>query len=201
MIRVIAALALAGALLAGAPAEARRGDPKCDAPSVPSTFDRMFSAAARRHFPLELRDQWCVLKTICWIESRLNPDAASQVGAQGLCQVMPSTAGDLEKRGVWRGRLRIAKDNAEAAALVFAKYWRFWSTPRPGRECRLEVTLASYNAGPGNIAEAQAKAGGALCWERIRAHLREVTGRHARETIDYVSRFWEAWRQLRGHSL
>ena len=97
---------------------------------MPDHFDGVFQAAARRNLPAPLRENWCILKSMCWIESRLNPSADSHVGAQGLCQVMPATAGDLQQRGLWRGRLRDAKANAEAGALVFAQYWRIWATPR-----------------------------------------------------------------------
>ena len=202
ILRDLAVAAVLAAVLAAATtaAQARAGDYRCAAAGVPGAYDPFFTLAARKHYPPALRAHWCVAKALCWIESRLNPLAASGAGAQGLCQVMPATAAGLRRRGAWRGRLRSAKDNAEASAIVFARYWAVWATPRT-IECRTELTLASYNAGPGSIIKAQVEAGGALCWERIRAALPRVTGRHARETIDYVDRFWAAWRRLRGYGL
>ena len=184
-------------------AEARRvGEFRCEAEGIPDKFDAFFSIAARRHMPHEFKNEVgaCITKAICWIESRHNPDARSGVGAVGLCQIMEATAQDLERRGQWRGRLRNSKDNAEASAIVFANFWRIWSTPRSA-ECRLELTLASYNAGPKNIIDAQRVTGGALCWEQIQFGLPEITGDHSKETIQYLIRWWEAWRRLRGYGL
>ena len=184
------------------PAEASRASAyRCSAEGIPDTYDAFFKAAARRHFPLELKDEWCILKAICWNESALNPDAVSHAGAEGLCQVMPATAADLKKRNKWRGNIRKAKDNAEASALTFALFWRFWILDRT-RECRTEVTVASYNAGPGSIEDAHQLSAGERCWEGIRPYLHLVTGaENSRETINYVSRFWSTWRRLKGYGL
>ena len=195
---IILAVSLAVCLWPGK-AEARRGY-QCEAQGVPSQYDKTFKRAVRRHYPSQLRHNWCTLKALCWTESRLNPKAESPVGAQGLCQVMPATAGDLVKRNLWRGNLRRAKQNAEAAAIVFRRNWEIWAVPR-STECRYELAAASYNAGAGNIIRAQTLSGGRLCWEGIRPHLRDVTGHHARETTDYVDRQWKAYRKLRGYGL
>ena len=199
MMLPIAGIAIAVALLLATPADAR-SDYQCDATGIPSDFDAFFYKAAKRHLPLELRDNWCVVKTVCWIESRLNPEAVSPVGAEGLCQVMPATAADLEARGKWRGKLRSAKANAEASAIRLKQGWDFWIYKRT-TECRSELMIAGYNAGEGNIEQAHILSGGKRCWEGIRPFLPEVTGHHARETINYVSRFWEAYRKMRGYGL
>lgn len=201
MIRVVLAVVLAVfvGFIVWNEAQARR-DYKCYADNVPDKYDHVFKRAAKRHLPPELRENWCILKSLCWIESRLNPNAVSGVGAQGLCQIMPATAEDLRKRNHWRGRLRSVKSNAEASAIVYRNYWNIFAIPRT-LECRNEVTLASYNAGPGNIIRAQENAGGALCWDRIKYGLPDVTGKHHKETWDYVDRFWGAYRSLRGHGL
>ena len=199
--RILLAVVLAAAVAAifVSEAEARRYY-QCEARDVPSQFDRYFKRAAKRHLPQPLREDWCILKSICWIESRLNPEAVSPVGARGLCQVMPATAADLRRRNLWKGRLRTAKSNAEASAVVYRNYWKIWAIKRT-LSCRNEVTLASYNAGPGNIIKAQKNAMGALCWDKIKYGLPAVTGRHHRETWDYVDRFWRTYMRLRGYGL
>lgn len=194
-------LLLAAFLLAAAPAQAAGDFDRCEAAGIPNDFDMMFQIAARRWYPPALQDHWCIAKALCWIESRLNPEAESGVGALGLCQVMPATAQDLRGRNLWRGNLRHARDNAKASALAFTRKWDFWVTPRPGLECRLEVTLASYNAGEGNVLKAQVLSGGKLCWEGIRPFMAQVTGKHALEVVNYISRFWAAYRKLKGHGL
>lgn len=191
------ALALGAALLLRHPAHAEE---RCSAPGISDAYDAFYRIAARRWYPVDLKEHWCIAKTICEIESRQKPDALSPVGAAGLCQIMPATAEGLERRGFWRGKLRDARSNVKAHALVMNSKWHFWVTPRPGLECRLEMTIASYNAGEGNIEKARAIAR-ALCWEKTRAKLHLVTGRHAEETINYLSRFWATWRRLKGYGL
>lgn len=200
---LVAACAIIVLFFAVREADARRvGDVRCEADGIPNEFDPFFVISARRHMPHEFKggSGACILKTICWNESRHNPDAVSWAGAEGLCQVMPATAKWINQRGWWRGNLRNAKDNSEAAAIVWTRKWQYWSTPR-ATECHVEVTNASYNAGEGNVQKAQNLSGGALCWESIRSHMHEVTGEHAKEVIDYVSRFWSTWRRLRGYGL
>jgi len=48
--------------------------------------------------------------------------------------------------------------------------------------------LASYNAGMGNLLKAQKKVGGKLLYKEIIQGLPEVTGKHSKETIDYVQK-------------
>ena len=178
-----------------APAEPRRTpEIRCTAPEIPDDFDPLFRAAARRWMPPDLHQAgWCVLKAQCWTESRLRPDAVSHAGAIGLCQVLESTAADFNLRG----QMRSARANVKAATLTFDRFWNVWISPRTV-ECRLSLTIASYNAGPARIIEAQQRADMALCWERIRHDLPSVTGERAWETIDYVDRVMRTYSRLRG---
>ena len=169
---------------------------RCSAHGITDDYDALIRIAAERWMPVEMRSHWCALKAQCWVESRLDPDATSPAGARGLCQVLPSTAGDFGLRG----KLGTARNNLKAAALAWDRFWRVWISPR-SHECRWRLTVASYNAGAGHIIAAQRLAGGAPCWERIRHELPAVTGHHARETTDYVDRVERAWHRLRGHRL
>ncbi|GGA80705.1 hypothetical protein GCM10011369_23320 [Neiella marina] len=60
-----------------------------------------------------------------------------------------------------------------------------WSSPRPQGE-RYKLALASYNAGFGNLLKAQAKCNGAVLYAPIIHCLPDITGKHSKETIDYV---------------
>lgn len=180
---------------------------QCSAEGIPDRFDEFFLAASRRHMPPELRGPVgaCVLKAICWVESRHREDAVSQAGAIGFCQVMPQTAEDLKRRNLWRGgNLREALANIMAAAAAFRVFWNVWYFDRTV-ECRVGVTIPTYNAGPKNMVDAQvvAQAIGlaALCWEGIRRGLPEITGRHAWETINYSDRVWHTFLRLRGWTI
>lgn len=168
---------------------------ECQHASISSRYDSAIKTAGRRHLPAPYT--WCELKAQCTIESNLNPDAESPAGAHGLCQLLVGTA---EEVGVKRSEIRNPKRNAEGAARYMAKMLAFWSTPRPA-ECRLELALASYNAGAGNVLKAQAVSGGRTCWDLIGPELHKVTGDHAVETNAYVLRFWATRRKLIGAGL
>ena len=178
-------------------AEARERE-RCEAEGISNRYDDVLKTAARRYMEEPLRSRWCLVKAICWTESRLDPDAESGAGAVGLCQITEPTAETARRITPIRSRnLRDAKANAAYAAATLQRNWNIWISPRTP-ECRWELTAASYNAGAGHIINAQKLAAGALCWERIRRYLPEVTGKHAWETIDYISRVEKTYRRLRG---
>ena len=178
-------------------AEARERE-RCEAEGISNAYDDVFKTAARRYMEEPLRSRWCLVKAICWAESRLDPNAESGAGAVGLCQITEPTAETARRITPIRSRnLRDAKANAAYAAATLQRNWNIWISPRSA-ECRWELTAASYNAGAGHIINAQKLAAGALCWERIRRYLPEVTGKHAWETINYISRVEKTYRRLRG---
>ncbi len=90
---------------------------------------------------------WLMLASQAFQESRFDPKAWSSSGAQGLMQLLPSTAKDMGFNDI-----RKPEDNVHAGA----KYLR-WIMDRyfPGEEIteddRLRFALAAYNAGPANI--------------------------------------------------
>ena len=103
-------------------------------------------------------------------------------------QVMPGTWSHLApKLGVtspWQ-----VKDNIQAGIYYDARLWTIWKAPRPLEE-RIAFTLASYNAGPGNILKAQRLVVGGLStsnWAPVAAKLHLVTGRSSAETCGYVA--------------
>ena len=165
---------------------------QCNAEGVTKRFDLHFQTAAERYLPKEYN--WCGLKALCRTESNLNPYAESPVGAVGLCQLMAGTWNDV--RG--RGPRTDAKRNAEAAARYLAKMHAFWISPR-SNDCRWELMVSSYNAGPGSILKAQELSGGRRCWSHIQAYLNQVTGDHSKETTGYVLKVWSNYRLLRGY--
>lgn len=57
---------------------------------------------------------------------------------------------------------------------------------RPTRLDRLKLGWSCYNSGGGNILKAQTACEDAMLWEQISPCLPEITGRHAKETQDYV---------------
>ncbi len=169
----------------------------CRAPGVTSAYDLEIRAAARRYLPRPYKAHPCLLKSQFYVESRLDPKAVSPAGAMGVAQIMPGTLQEVRRRDRIPGSAFSARTSIRAGAAYMARQLRVWWAPRPA-ECRIELAWASYNAGAGNIIEAQRKSGGRRCWDGIGPHLYKVTGRHSAETLGYVSRIWAAWRRLKG---
>ncbi|WP_210364553.1 lytic transglycosylase domain-containing protein [Bacillus sp. REN3] len=97
-------------------------------------FDEIVEqAAAKYNLPVKL------IKSVIQKESNFNPNAVSPAGASGLMQLMPSTARGLGVKNIF-----------DPAENIFAgtKYLRQMMDKYDGR---LELALAAYNAGPGNV--------------------------------------------------
>lgn len=86
--------------------------------------------------------QWrCWLQALIWQESRFNPYAESPVGAYGLTQIMPATAGDLGIRATYRTDPYV---QAEGGARYLAQRLNEFDGD-------MILALAAYNAGAGNV--------------------------------------------------
>jgi soluble lytic murein transglycosylase-like protein len=124
----------------GKPA-AHRPDPTCP---LPSRYRAAFELAARdTALPMPL------LVAVARVESRVNQGARSSRGAQGLLQVLPSTARTLG----------LDASSARANVLAGARYLR----QLLARFGSPDLALAAYNAGP----TAVARAGGAPTGQTI----------------------------------
>lgn len=128
-----------------------------------------------------------ILIAQCWQESRFNQYAISPVGAKGLCQFMPNTWRDMQKALKIKTDAFHAADNITAAAYYDSKLYAYWTAKRPYTD-HINLTLASYNAGAGNLTKAQARCNNANLYPLIIECLALITGNHAKETTDYVTR-------------
>jgi soluble lytic murein transglycosylase-like protein len=101
---------------------------------IPTRFRQAFVTAANdTNLPLAL------LTAVAQVESKFEPSATSSAGAQGLLQVMPTTAAELKLKG----------NDPASNVLAGARYLkrlldRFGST---------DLALAAYNAGPTAVAK------------------------------------------------
>lgn len=124
-------------------------------------------------------------------ESRFNPLAKSPVGALGISQFMPNTAlqigNELKRDELFKNGFEPTNDIQSIYAQVYYmnKLYKNWTTKRLPLE-KLELAFASYNAGLGNILQAQKVSGNKILWDNIKLSLHKVTGRNADETINYV---------------
>lgn len=161
--------------------------------SFPKTYDREIKKAAELWLP---GIPWKLLKAQYWQESRLNPNARSPAGAEGIAQFMPATAREiLPLLGYSVIDRRSIEPAINAGAFYMARLRKNWSSPRPWED-RHKLALASYNAGLGNILKSQKACGGALLYDPIMECLHLIIGHHAKETREYAPLIWKYWRQM-----
>lgn len=131
-------------------------------------------------------------------ESLCRPDARSPVGASGLAQFMPATWREVSTQLRLPPNASPHDDVAiRAGAFYMARMMGIWTSQRPRHE-RWRLGLASYNAGAGNIINAQRACNGARMWGQIQICLPRITGRNAEETRTYVERIQIWWRATGG---
>lgn len=153
-----------------------------------------------RFFPLfeEALDRYGVpdeVKYLTIVESALNPEATSRVGAAGLWQFMYNTGKvyDLEVNSVVDERRDPVKASYAAARYLSDLHRVFddWT-----------LAIAAYNCGPGNINKAIARSGGKRDFWQIYYNLPRETRGYIPSLIAviYVMHYYEA-HGLRPHQL
>ena len=164
---------------------------------ITKEFDQYFIEATAQWLS-EWPWQW--LKSQGYAESLLQSDALSPAGAKGIMQIMDETWTDITTR---------LRHIIPPRTSVFDAHWNIvggvyymalmrggWGSPRP-EEDRRRLALASYNAGFGNLLEAQVLSGGKNDYASIIAHLPTVTGEdNAKQTITYVTRIEQYYDQF-----
>lgn len=126
--------------------------------SAPTSYEAEFaSASTAESLPPNL------LKAVAQTESSMNPNAVSSAGAQGLMQLMPSTAASL---GV--DPFDPSQAISGAAHLLSSLYQQFGSWP---------LAVAAYNAGAGAVNQY----GGIPPYPQTQAYVQEVLTRAGME--------------------
>lgn len=92
---------------------------------------------------------WRLMASIIYQESRFNPQSESWAGAQGLMQMMPSTAKRFDVED-----LTDPEENLDGGTRLLKLLWnRFDEIPDSIQ--RIKLTLASYNCGYAHVVDAQ----------------------------------------------
>lgn len=128
-----------------------------------------------------------LVKAVCTVESRLNPNAKSPDGAKGLCQILPATYRSVNKieHIVPANGIMNANHSIHAASYHLSRINRYWDG-YGNKENRRKLMVASYNSGEGNILKA-AKITKGKQYEDIIRQLHKVTGKRAMDTERYVA--------------
>lgn len=110
-----------------------------------SRFDSLFQIHAD-----SMAWDWKLLAAVAFKESRFDTAAVSRKGAGGLMQLMPTTAalmGVTDTGGV--------NGHIQGASRYLDRLDKLWRKDIPAPAQRLKFVLASYNAGPGHVRDAQ----------------------------------------------
>ena len=116
-------------------------------PQIPATAPRGYKASMDRYDVLIVGTAQryglspALVKAVCLAESAMNPLAVSRAGAQGLMQLMPGTAGDMDVDDPFDPAQSI-----DGGSRYLARQLRAFGD--------LELALAAYNAGPGAVRSA-----------------------------------------------
>ena len=105
-------------------------------PAAPAGLTNTYDLAERAGQLFGLPPQ--LMRALVKAESQGNPYALSKAGAMGLTQLMPGTARDLGVRNPWD-----AWENAWGGAKYLSQQLKTFR--------RLDLALAAYNAGAGNV--------------------------------------------------
>jgi len=154
-----------------------------------TVYDMYFKNYSQKFFGEDF--DWKLFKSQAIAESNLDIYAKSKEGARGIMQIMPSTFEEIsEKNPYIKGSLDDARYNIAAGIFYNKELYDFWKTKEDNE--RIKFMLASYNAGKGNIIKAQKialkKGRNPHKWNSISLHLKDVTGKRSKETINYLDK-------------
>lgn len=142
---------------------------------------------------------WHLLSALAAAESSYRHDVVSYAGAIGLLQIMPMTWREIRRHGIQIGDdLTDPLDNVTAGGYYLRRMYRMFGDERRSEDDRLRVSLASYNAGAGNILKAQklaveqGKVG--VAFDELAEELPRITGDHAAGTIAYSNKIVKNYR-------
>lgn len=171
-----------------------------------SHYDHLFIAYSR-----PIRWDWRLMAAQCYQESTFDPKAKSWAGAQGLMQIMPSTADML---GLPRDKIYDPESNIAAAAKYLGQLEAKFKDI-PDRYNKQNFVLASYNGGYNHIRDAMAltekHGGNKHSWDDVSQYVLKLANpqfygdpvvkygyMRGSETEDYVRKIRQRWQSYKG---
>lgn len=153
----------------------------------PLSYEREIAAAAVRH-----KVSPYLIAAVIESESGFDASIRSEAGAVGLMQVLPSTAEELERRGL----AAVSKDATLSDPTTNIEYGTAYLRYLVERYHEIETAVAAYNAGPGRV-DVWAEQGGdireAIDFPETRHYVVEVARARERYEELYPDAFPE-WR-------
>lgn len=171
-----------------------------------SSYDHYF-----KMYAAACRWDWRLMAAQCYQESCFDPKAYSWAGARGLMQIMPATAAHL---GLAEDKMYDPEENIYAAARYIAELSKHFQDVRNPMERQFFV-LASYNGGYFHIRDAMRLAEkygkDKHRWDDVAPFILNLQTpqyyndpvvkygyMRGTETVGYVARIRDRWRQYRG---
>jgi membrane-bound lytic murein transglycosylase MltF len=156
---------------------------------VTDRYDDTFRKYTKRFFGPGF--DWRLFKAQGMVESNLNPQARSQVGARGIMQLMSATYRDVRSQNPELGQIDDPEWNIAAGISYNRQLWRQWR-PESDESHLNAFMFGSYNAGRGIVLRARRIAldrslDGRL-WPSIRLVAPSVPRWRYNETLTYVER-------------
>jgi len=160
-------------------------------------FDNTFRKYSKRFFGVGF--DWRVFKAQAIVESNLNPEARSFVGAVGLMQLMPSTFGAVQTKNPELRSIDDPEWNIAAGIQYDRELWSSWSDHGSVPD-RIRFTLGAYNAGRVTLLRAQDRARAERldenAWSSIEIVAPKVPRWRHGETLSYVRRIDESFSRI-----
>jgi soluble lytic murein transglycosylase-like protein len=136
-------------------------------PNRISEYDRIIKKMARRY-----GFDWRLIAAQIYVESRFRNAAQSHAGAQGLMQIVPSTA---EFMGFDKSALLKPEINIAVGYMYDQRMYSLWGKQTENKENRLAFALASYNAGRGRVLKSYSTKEGRNTWVKVYPFLPQET--------------------------
>lgn len=133
---------------------------------------------------------WRLFKSQGYVESRLREHVKSSRGATGVMQLMPTTYREIQKKNNYFSDKKLNDPETNIAAGIFYNHYLYnrWLKQELSAEMRMNLMLASYNAGYSRTIKAWNKAGKPRQdWKTVIKYLPTETRNYVRRILTHYT--------------